>query len=174
MKPALLGRCVALGAACIVGCNGGASDKPSSVGASGPGAGGGTAGNAAGSAPIFDTSPLTSQSDIHRLNRAEYANTIRDLTGVQFDPSSLLVDSSSLGFDNISSIQTTTPGHVEAYLAAAERIADAIIDQAPTDVKLRYEADSTDVGKFGGQDHRDLIKDLGDGFVCPFQQRLSL
>ncbi len=126
--------------------------------------GGGGAGSSAGGGPSFQTPPVASQADIHRLNRAEYANTIRDLTGIAFDAAGLLVDSTAFGFDNISSIQTSTPGHVEAYLGAAERIADEIVDRAPTDVSLRYEASAMEVGKFGGQDHRDLIKDLGDGF----------
>ncbi len=143
------------------------------TGSQAPGAGTGTGGASAsggagpggrGSDPVLNVPAVTMQADIHRLNRAEYANTIRDLLGVAFDPAALLVDSSAFGFDHISSVQTSTPGHVEAFLGAADRIVDSLIDLGAPPVTLRYEADSAEVGKFGGQDHRDLIKSVGGGF----------
>lgn len=60
----------------------------------------------------------------HRLNRAEYYNTIRDLLAVKFKPSSdFPADDSGYGFDNIGDVLTVSPVLTEKYLAAAEQIA---------------------------------------------------
>ena len=65
----------------------------------------------------------------HKLTREEYANTIRDLLGVNFDvkgPTGLPEDPNWKGFERIGSVLTLSPAHVEKYLAAA----DAILDEA--------------------------------------------
>jgi hypothetical protein len=60
---------------------------------------------------------------IRRLNREEYRNTIRDLTGVdyavqdQFPP-----DDTGYGFDTIGAVLNLSPIHLEKYLAAAQYI----------------------------------------------------
>jgi mono/diheme cytochrome c family protein len=59
-----------------------------------------------------------------RLNRSEYANTIRDLLGVQFRAEKYFpADDSGDGFDNIGDVLTVSPLLTERYLAAADRIA---------------------------------------------------
>jgi mono/diheme cytochrome c family protein len=59
-----------------------------------------------------------------RLNRNEYANTIRDLLGVNFRAEKYFpTDDSGDGFDNIGEILTVSPVLMEKYLSAAERIA---------------------------------------------------
>jgi mono/diheme cytochrome c family protein len=64
---------------------------------------------------------------LHRLNRAEYNNTIRDLVGVDFKPAAdFPPDDVGYGFDNIGDVLTMSPILLERYLAAAE----AILDQA--------------------------------------------
>jgi cytochrome c5 len=61
---------------------------------------------------------------LHRLNRAEYANAIRDLLAVDVDASSLLPpDDSSSGFDNNADALGVSPALLERYLAAARKIA---------------------------------------------------
>lgn len=60
---------------------------------------------------------------IRRLNRVEYANTIRDLLGVPFDPADLPPDDTGYGFDNIADVLTLPPLLMEKYLATAEQIA---------------------------------------------------
>jgi hypothetical protein len=65
----------------------------------------------------------------HKLSRDEYANTIRDLLGVNFDakgPTGLPEDPDWHGFERIGAAMTLSPFHVEKYLAAA----DAILDEA--------------------------------------------
>ena len=60
---------------------------------------------------------------IHRLNRTEYANAIRDLLGLDIDVSSLLPpDDVSYGFDNIAGILKISPTLMERYLAAAQKV----------------------------------------------------
>ncbi len=61
---------------------------------------------------------------VHRLNRAEYANAVRDLLAVNIDVSDLLpTDGAEFGFDNIATSLKTSPLLLEGYLTAAQRVA---------------------------------------------------
>jgi mono/diheme cytochrome c family protein len=65
---------------------------------------------------------------LHRLNRAEYANAIRDLLDLAVDVSVLLPpDDSAYGFDNISDVLGVSPSLQERYLSAAEKISEAAV-----------------------------------------------
>ncbi|HEY1309076.1 MAG TPA: DUF1592 domain-containing protein [Vicinamibacterales bacterium] len=69
----------------------------------------------------------------HRLNRAEYANAIRDLLSVDVDVNSLLPpDDSSGGFDNNADVLGVSPVLLESYLDAAERISALAIGDPHT------------------------------------------
>jgi hypothetical protein len=72
---------------------------------------------------------------IRRLNRAEYANTVRDLLGVQFNAAAdFPSDDVGYGFDNIGDVLSLPPLLMEKYLAAAEQIAaNAILENKPGD-----------------------------------------
>jgi len=60
---------------------------------------------------------------VHRLNRAEYANAIRDLLALDVDTSTLLPpDDSAYGFDNIADVLGASPVLLERYLSAAGKI----------------------------------------------------
>ena len=60
---------------------------------------------------------------VHRLNRTEYANAIRDLLALDIDVTELLPsDGANFGFDNIASALGTSPLLLERYLTAAQRI----------------------------------------------------
>ena len=59
---------------------------------------------------------------IHRMNRAEYHNAVRDLLGLDID-TNLPPDDSGYGFDNIADVLTVSPSHMERYLASARYIA---------------------------------------------------
>jgi mono/diheme cytochrome c family protein len=60
---------------------------------------------------------------LHRLNRAEYANAIRDLLALNVDAAALLPpDDSAYGFDNISDALGLSPALQEHYLSAALKI----------------------------------------------------
>ncbi len=72
--------------------------------------------------------PYAGDTKVHRLNRAEYANAIRDLLGVEADVSSLLPsDGGDFGFDNIAEVLTTSPVLLERYLTVALRVADMAV-----------------------------------------------
>jgi hypothetical protein len=91
--------------------------------------------------------PYAGSQTVHRLNRAEYANAIRDLLGVEIDVAELLPsDGGDFGFDNIASVLTTSPLLLERYLTAALRVADATIgnpDVVPTNAAYKIPVDVT-------------------------------
>jgi mono/diheme cytochrome c family protein len=65
---------------------------------------------------------------LHRLNRAEYANAIRDLLDLDVDVTVLLPpDDSAYGFDNVSDVLGVSPSLQERYLSAAEKISEAAL-----------------------------------------------
>ena len=76
---------------------------------------------------------------VHRLNRAEYANAIRDLLALDIDEQTLLPpDDSGFGFDNIADVLSVSPMLTERYLAASRKIARLAVGdpslQATTEV----------------------------------------
>src|SRR5678815_5820188 len=70
------------------------------------------------------TSPNPGSVVLHRLNRTEYANVIRDLLDIEIDPAAYLPsDDAARGFDNVAGSLTISPTLLEAYTTAATRIA---------------------------------------------------
>lgn len=70
---------------------------------------------------------------VHRLNRTEYHNTIRDLIGVDFDTKrEFPSDDSGHGFDNIGDVLTVSPMLLEKYLDAAQFIVTSALPAGPT------------------------------------------
>ena len=60
---------------------------------------------------------------VHRLNRAEYTNAVRDLLALEIDGRLLLpADDSGYGFDNIADVLSVSPMLTERYLSAARKI----------------------------------------------------
>ncbi len=83
---------------------------------------------------------------LHRLNRTEYANAVRDLLGLQLDSTQFLPsDDVSRGFDNQAGTLSLSPALLEAYLSAAARISRLAVGEAapPTQVTYRVAADTT-------------------------------
>ena len=67
--------------------------------------------------------PNPGRVGVHRLNRAEYANAVRDLLAVEVDARALLLpDEADEGFDNVAASLTISPAHLERYLSAARKI----------------------------------------------------
>ncbi len=67
--------------------------------------------------------PYAGRPSLHRLNRSEYANAIRDLLALDIDAAALLPpDDSAFGFDNISDALGVSPALEEHYLDAALKI----------------------------------------------------
>jgi hypothetical protein len=70
-----------------------------------------------------EANPYAGRPVLHRLNRSEYANAIRDLLALDVDAASLLPpDDSAFGFDNISDALGVSPSLQEHYLSAALKI----------------------------------------------------
>src|SRR5499427_1403980 len=79
---------------------------------------------------------------LHRLNRTEYANAIRDLLALDVDAATLLpADASSEGFDNIADALGVSPSLIESYVSAAMKISRrAVGDRTLTPVQITYPA----------------------------------
>ena len=79
---------------------------------------------------------------IHRLNRAEYSNAVRDLLGLDLDHArDLPADDSGYGFDNIGDVLTVSPLHIEKYISAARRVSRlAVGTVTPRPVVERFTA----------------------------------
>ena len=68
---------------------------------------------------------------IHRLNRSEYNNAVRDLLALDIDHSvGLPADDSGYGFDNIGDVLSVSPLHIEKYMSAARRAARLAVGTA--------------------------------------------
>ncbi|MGV3486153.1 MAG: DUF1592 domain-containing protein [Planctomycetaceae bacterium] len=94
--------------------------------------------------------PNPGKVTLRRLNRDEYRNTIRDLTGVDYSPSrGFPGDDVGYGFDNIGDVLSLPPLLMEKYLDAAEVIAgQAIYTPPPPQV---YEIAKTPDKLIGGE-----------------------
>jgi cytochrome c5 len=98
---------------------------------------------------------------LHRLNRTEYANAIRDVLGLEVDPTKFLPsDDSTRGFDNIAGALTMSPALMEAYLSAAGKISRLAIGdvsaprqevfEAPADTAQNHYIEGLPFGTRGG------------------------
>jgi hypothetical protein len=89
--------------------------------------------------------PNPGTSGLHRLNRAEYANAVRDLLALEVDAATLPpADDSSEGFDNIADALAVSPALVERYVSAATKIARLAVGNmliSPSTVTYRVPAD---------------------------------
>jgi mono/diheme cytochrome c family protein len=67
--------------------------------------------------------PNPGRRGLHRMNRTEYANAIRDLLDLEIDETTLLpADDSSEGFDNIADALRVSPALIERYTSAAVKV----------------------------------------------------
>jgi hypothetical protein len=72
--------------------------------------------------------PNPGRPAIHRLNRAEYANAVRDTFDLDYDAGSFLpVDDSGYGFDNIGDVLSVSPALLDRYLSVARKISRLVI-----------------------------------------------
>jgi mono/diheme cytochrome c family protein len=76
---------------------------------------------------------------LHRLNRTEYANAVRDLLDLDVDVTTLLPpDDSAYGFDNIAGSLTISPTLLESYATAAARVARMAVGYWKTPTESTY------------------------------------
>jgi cytochrome c5 len=96
---------------------------------------------------------------VHRLNRAEYINAVRDLLGVDVNVEALLpADDSGYGFDNIADVLSVSPMLLQRYLSAARKVSRIAVGDPniPTDAQIY------DLPPLLMQDHR-MSEDLPFG-----------
>ena len=81
-------------------------------------------------------------ASLHRLNRAEYANAVRDLVGVEVDPKQTLPpDEQAFGFENNGDALSIQPALLDRYIAAATAVArEAVGDPTIRPTFVRYGA----------------------------------
>jgi hypothetical protein len=86
--------------------------------------------------------PEPGRAGMHRLNRAEYQNAIRDLLALKIDVSSLLpADDESNGFDNMADVLRVSPSLLEQYLSVSRTVSSlAIGDRGIGPVSQAYQA----------------------------------
>src|SRR5579871_6883819 len=76
---------------------------------------------------------VTDKVVLHRLNRKEYENAVRDLLLVDVNGADLLPpDDSAQGFDNIASALQVSPSFIEQYVHAAHNVASAAVGKQDT------------------------------------------
>jgi hypothetical protein len=99
---------------------------------------------------------------LHRLNRAEYRNAIKDLLALDVDVATLLPpDDSAYGFDNISDVLGVSPSLQERYLTAAGKISRLAVGdlsmrpgsdtyRVPQDLSQNQHIEGLPLGTVGG------------------------
>src|SRR5262249_28014896 len=90
---------------------------------------------------------------LHRLNRAEYKNVIRDLLSLDMDVAEMLPpDSGSYGFDNIAGVLTLSPALMDRYVSAAQRVSSVAVGASvpPTSDMFRVAGDLIQEDRFAG------------------------
>jgi hypothetical protein len=137
------------------------------------------------------THPNPGSVVLHRLNRAEYANAVRDLLDLEIDVASLLPpDDSARGFDNIAGSLTISPTLLEAYTTAATRVARTAVGfwktpteatyLAPGDTSQNHHIEGLPFGTRGGMlvqhnfpadgEYKFSIQNFGIGSFIPGEQ----
>src|SRR5580658_7644239 len=125
---------------------------------------------------------------LHRLNRTEYANVIRDLLDLEVDVATLLPpDDSARGFDNIAGSLTISPTLLEGYTTAAARVARMAVGYwktptestylAPGDTSQNQQIEGLPIGTRGGMlvrhdfpadgEYKFSIQNFGIGSYVP-------
>ena len=105
--------------------------------------------------------PYLPPPGLHRMNRTEYANAVRDLLDLKIDSAVLLPsDDSSHGFDNMAGTLGLSSTLVEAYISAAQKISRLamgsdtnplqVIYRAPEDTSQAYHVEGLPFGTRGG------------------------
>jgi hypothetical protein len=95
---------------------------------------------------------------LHRLNKSEYNNTIRDLIGVGFHPAADFPnDDVGYGFDNIGDVLSMSPLLLERYLAAADSVLDQAIANIETPKPIKIRLPELKVAQGAGDDRRGTV-----------------
>ena len=103
--------------------------------------------------------PNPGRTTLHRLNRREYANAVRDLLRLEVDATELLPpENADLGFDNMADVLSVSPALLERYIVAARKISGLAVG----DPSIEPTTATYVVPKMRFQDHR-MSEDLPFG-----------
>ena len=105
--------------------------------------------------------PFMPAPGLHRMNRTEYTNMVRDMLDLDIDASKYLPnDDSTYGFDNIAGALGLSSTLVEAYVTAAQKISrlaigepeqpTLVVHRAPEDTSQDYHVEGMPFGTRGG------------------------
>ncbi len=98
---------------------------------------------------------------IRRLNRVEYRNTIRDLVGIDYEPTEQFpADDVGYGYDNIGDVLSISPLLMEKYLAAAEDITERVFEgrlqQVISEAGVKYDGADLRAPNGGGPSNGEM------------------
>ena len=98
-----------------------------------------------------EASPNPGRPTIHRLNRTEYVNALRDMLALDVDGRSLLPgDDFGYGFDNNADVLAVSPGLLERYMSAARKVSRLAVG----DQRIRPATEIYEVSRYLQQDDR--------------------
>ena len=104
--------------------------------------------------------PNPGRPAVHRLNRAEYSNAIRDVLALDIDPGAALpVDDSGYGFDNIGDVLSVSPTLLEKYMSVARMVSRLAVGNTsikPTSEELPARRDAPGTV---GRDRNERVSD---------------
>jgi hypothetical protein len=103
--------------------------------------------------------PNPGRLGVHRLNRTEYSNTIRDLLALDIDAgASLPTDNTGYGFDNIADVLSTSPALLERYVSAGRVVSRLAVG----DLRMKPSKERFDAPRESGSGRRARNERVGD------------
>ncbi len=114
--------------------------------------------------------PNPGRPAVHRLNRAEYSNAIRDVLALDIQPgSSLPADDSGYGFDNIGDVLSVSPALLEKYISVARMVSRLAVGDASVKPSVEEFSSRQDAPGTAGRDRNERVSD-----DLPFDSRGGL
>jgi len=156
----VLGACSGKIGAVASGSGSGGASGSSPTGGTGSGTGGASGSSSTGGTGGGLDEPPKKGNDpgrvtLHRLNRVEYNNTVKDLLGTSLRPAdNFPADDRGGGFDNVADVLTLSSTQLSLYQQAAA----ALVDDALTNATLRSSVVTCDLAKQGAACARTTLE----------------
>ena len=104
--------------------------------------------------------PNPGRPAVHRLNRVEYSNAIRDVLALDIQPGwSLPVDDSGYGFDNIGDVLSVSPALLEKYMSVARMVSRTAVGNTNIKPSVEDLPSNRDGPGGGGRDRNERASD---------------
>ncbi len=109
---------------------------------------------------VAAANPNPGRPAVHRLNRAEYSNAIRDVLALDIQPgASLPVDDSGYGFDNIGDVLSVSPALLEKYMSVARMVSRLAVGDTNIKPSVEDLSGRRDGPGGGGRDRNERVSD---------------